>query len=539
MESNFACPKKLQHSLFEGLSAMFGREVPLYDKSLVVNHCCNRAVCDLLSRVFVGFNRSQSDLLRTGRERHGAIRVGREDEFQWIARYFACFDMEPHDFYDMTTLGKKSQPVICTAFRSQCAPENRMFASLLRPEYFGEKTSQRIVSALASRQVISPKTQALIEKCERDGGLSLEDGNFLARQGHEQIFCWKGEASNRDLYDDLCRSGYKIAADICCFPSHHLNHLTPNSLCIDLYSLAMKWKLGEKDDLAFTSESRDFLSRLSNRVDGHWMMLHFPELTHQLIGSYRHSEVSCDTIDRVASELFCSLQNDSLDLSGLPHNGYKDRTEGPDETSPILLRQDSYRALTEKITFTDEPKPCEFSHTARFGEIEQRFYATTPQGRSLYDSCLAQRGEAQGSDHGDLDPFKSVPKSLEELVVKDLVYAEFESNPEAIAQTSGGPFTSVTDLMRRGLLLCRGQRYEDFLPFSAAGIFASNLDQYGTESDTGSQCSYTKEYLESILGRSIVDPQHSYAKVHHQSLQKALESLGISVPPEILMFSED
>ena len=530
MDSTFACPRDLQKNLFDGLSAMFGREVPLYDKSLAVNQHCNKAVCDVLSQLFVGFTRTESELFLTGRERHGAIRIGREDEFRWVARYLSCFDMEPHDFYDMTALGQKSQPVICTAFRSRSGPENRIFASLLRPEYFGEDIARRIASALQDRQVISPEVQSIIEKKERDGGLSLEDGNFLAQQGCEKIFCWTGLASNRDLYEDLCSSGYKIAADICCFPSHHLNHLTPNSLCIDLYSLAMKWKLGEKNDSIFTSESHKIISRLASRVDGHWMMLHFPELTHRSLQSYVRCEISPSAIEKVVADLRCSLHHDSLDLSALPHNGYKDRTEGPDEASPILLRQDSYRALTEHITFVDEPTPYESSHTARFGEIEQRFYATTSLGRSLYDSCLAQRDELQESDRNDSDPFENIPKDLEELVIEGLVYAEFEPKPGTNNQTPGETTMSVADLIRQGMLLFRGQRYEDFLPFSAAGIFASNLDQYGTESGSDSKVSYTKDYLESILGRSIVDSQAFYASVHQQSLQKSLESMGISSP---------
>lgn len=539
MHSTFACPKELQHNLFEGLSAMFGREVPLYDKSLAVNQRCNQAVCDVLSKIFVGFTRTESELLLTGRERHGAIRIGREDEFRWVSRYFGCFDMEPHDFYDMTALGQKSQPVICTAFRSRSGPENRIFASLLRPEYFGDETARRIASALESRQVISPQVQSVIEKKERDGGLSLEDGTFLARQGYEKIFCWTGLASNRDLYEELCSSGYKIAADICCFPSHHLNHLTPNSLCIDLYSLAMKWKLGEKNNSDFTTESHAIISRLADRVDSHWMMLHFPELTHRSLQSYFRAEIPQRAIEEIVSDLFCSLQHESLDLSALPHNGYKDRTEGPDEASPILLRQDSYRALTEAIAFVDEPTPFESSHTARFGEIEQRFYATTTLGRSLYDSCLAQRDEISGPEQRDLDPFETIPKDLETLVVEGLVYAKFEPKPDTDVQNSGGSVMSVADLMRRGLLLYRGQRYEDFLPFSAAGIFASNLDQYGTESVSESNASYTKEYLESILGRSIVDPQATYASVHQESLKNALSCLGISVPSQLSMCSDD
>ncbi len=539
MDSTFACPRDLQRKLFAGLSAMFGSEVPLYDKSLAVNQCCNQAVVGVLSQMFVGFTRSQDELLHIGRERHGAIRIGREDEFRWITRYFACFGMEPHDFYDMTTLGQKRQPVICTAFRSRCEPDNRIFASLLRPEYFGEDISTKIASALRSRQVITPEVQRVIKKYERDGGLSLEDGLFLARQGCEKIFCWTGEAVNRSLYEELCDLGYKIAADICCFSSHHLNHLTPNSLCIELYSSAMKWKLGEKDDSTFSSESRELLLQLANRVDENWLMLHFPDLTYESVDSYDRFQVSQSTIEEVTSVLMSSLQADSLDLSAFPHNGYKDRTEGPDEASPILLRQDSYRALTEPITFVDESPPHVSSHTARFGEIEQRFYATTPLGRSLYDSCLVQRDEAEHSGQVDVDPFAAIPKNLVELIIQGLVYAQFESNPKADADCVHESSMSLDDLIRRGLLLFRGQRYEDFLPFSAAGIFASNLDQYGTESCAEHESAYTKDFLEAIVGRPIVDSQAHYAMVHQQSLQRAIECLGLSGSHELPIQSDE
>ena len=120
-----------------------------------------------------------------------------------------------------------------------------------------------------------------------------------------------------------------------------------------------------------------------------------------------------------------------------------------------------------------------------------------------------------------------------------MVYAEFEPKPGSIQPSSDNPTLSVADLIRRGMLLYRGQRYEDFLPFSAAGIFASNLDQYGTESDSESKVSYTKDHLESILGRSIVDSQSFYASVHQQSLQKALKSMGISATSHLPVNSGD
>ena len=123
----FADKIEMQHRLFSELSRMFGTEVPLYDKSLLVNAACNRTVCDLLGKLFVGFAITDEQLEKTSGERHGAIRIGRPDEYRWIARFFAAFAMEPHAFYDMTSVGSKSQPIIATAFRSRANPEHRVF----------------------------------------------------------------------------------------------------------------------------------------------------------------------------------------------------------------------------------------------------------------------------------------------------------------------------------------------------------------------------------------------------------------------------
>ncbi|MEM9082845.1 MAG: hypothetical protein AAGB34_04550, partial [Planctomycetota bacterium] len=116
----------MQKKLFAELSRMFGDEVPLYDKSLAINAICNRVICGLLSMVRPGFSVSDEFVERTSAERHGAIRIGRVDEYRWITRFFACFDMQPHNFYDMTGVGEKSQPVIATAFRSIINPEHRV-----------------------------------------------------------------------------------------------------------------------------------------------------------------------------------------------------------------------------------------------------------------------------------------------------------------------------------------------------------------------------------------------------------------------------
>ncbi len=61
----------------------------------------------------------------------------------------------------------------------------------------------------------------------------------------------------------------------------------------------------------------------------------------------------------------------------------------PTRTCPILLRQTSFKALEEPVSFQAEDGSWqEGSHTARFGEIEQRGIALTPKGRALYDDLL-------------------------------------------------------------------------------------------------------------------------------------------------------
>ena len=135
---------QMQHKLFAALSDLFGREVPMYDKSLLVNSVCNRAVCTQLGRMFKGFSLSDEQIEATSGERHGAIRIGRPDEYRWVARFFAQFGMEPHNFYDMANVEAKSQPIIATAFRSVENPDHRVFTSLLLTDYFDDKTRARI-----------------------------------------------------------------------------------------------------------------------------------------------------------------------------------------------------------------------------------------------------------------------------------------------------------------------------------------------------------------------------------------------------------
>lgn len=541
MNAPFADKIQMQNMLFSELSNMFGKEVPLYDKSLLVNKECNKAVVALLSELHSGFVLVETQLDKASGERHGAIRIGRPDEYRWIAGFFAAFGMEPHNFYDMTNVGAKSQPIIATAFRSSLNPEHRVFTSLLVTDYFDPQTRQRIEKLLAGRQVFSDRAKELVTKNEKQGGLTPEEAKELVQEGVNRIFKWTGKARDHQLYQDLCKAGFKIAADIACFESHHLNHLTPNTFCMDLYTASMKFCLGELDEATYRQRAVLALNRLSKAADKDYMRLHFKHLSSREIAGYGAGKVSSETINCLAEKLSRRLQQPDLALSKLNHAGFKDSTEGPAGDTPILLRQDSYKALTEKVTFHEaDGSKVETVHTARFGEIEQRFYATTPAGRELYDRCLAEAEAMREKNPGLVKNFAAYqeayakcfapfPKTLLELLEKKLVYGRFTATEKGIAARKEKKIaaTEMMDLVKLGYVQYEGLRYEDFLPVSAAGIFASNLGQYGTKSTASERPVYSQEQLEKIMGRKIVDTMVLYRGLQAESVLQVYSQLGL------------
>lgn len=531
----------MQNRLFSELSSMFGKEVPLYDKALAVNTVTNTAVCNLLAQIYPGFSISPQQLDKTSGERHGAIRIGRPDEYRLVARFFACFAMEPHNFYDMTNVGGKSQPIIATAFRSILNPEHRVFTSLLMTDYFDPATRARIEEILATRDVFSPEAKALIEKSEHNHGLSWDDATALINEGTSRIFKWTARAHDHQLYKDLCDSGFKIAADICCFERHHLNHLTPNTFCMDLYTSAMKLCMGEMDEPTFRARATAALTRLAAQADREYMHLTFKHITQSQLDALNAVPISPEFITDIVNRTTDRLRQPDLDLTKLRHAGFKDSTEGPSQDTPILLRQDAYKALTEAVTFTNpDGTTTQTTHTARFGEIEQRGYACTVKGRALYDQCLtaAEKDPACSSaaikkDHAAYEAayakhFAAFPKSVDALLAQGLIHARYEPTNQGLAAMGTLKTADLKQLLKQGHIRAHALRYEDFLPVSAAGIFASNLNQYGTSSTATTKPTYTQSQLEEIMGRKIIDAPAVYAAVEARSILETLATLGVA-----------
>lgn len=73
--------------------------------------------------------------------------------------------------------------------------------------------------------------------------------------------------------------------------------------------------------------------------------------------------------------------------------------------------------------------------------------------------------------------------------------------------------------------------YQDFLPFSAAGIFQSNLQSgNGTGRPMGTtESSSNQKRLEEALGMELLDLDNWYACAQRQSLETVSKELGFAL----------
>lgn len=158
-----------------------------------------------------------------------------------------------------------------------------------------------------------------------------------------------------------------------------------------------------------------------------------------------------------------------------------DAIQGPPATRgpAVLLRQTSFRALAEPRRFRGEDgRITEGALRVRFGEVEARGVALTPKGRERYDAAMsAVDPAAVWPDH--------FPDTDEQMAAEGLGYYR-----------GGDPSAPIV--------------YEDFLPASAAGIFASNLDRDGETADAPDESGYDAQWLAGAIGRDIGDPYALY-----------------------------
>jgi uncharacterized glyoxalase superfamily metalloenzyme YdcJ len=205
--------------------------------------------------------------------------------------------------------------------------------------------------------------------------------------------------------------------------------------------------------------------------------------------------------------------------------------EGPPRRQcPILLRQTSFKALDEPIAFTDQDQ-TRGSHSARFGEIEQRGAALTPKGRALYDRLLnAARdelkdfpNEANAARYNELmtQHFGEFPDTLEGMRRQELAYFRYFVTEKGLV-ADGLDGVSLDELLSAGYVRVEPMVYEDFLPVSAAGIFQSNL---GEAAQTRYDVQSNQKAFEHALGRSTIDELGLYAQTQRRSIEACYAAL--------------
>ena len=227
-------PDDIRTEFSRAMSRMYRDEVPAYGTLIEIVREVNA----------IAMNNGQgvTDRLATSisqhrifEERHGAIRLGTAEELSTMRRLFAVMGMFPVGYYDLSVAGI---PVHSTAFRPTGAASLkrnpfRVFTSLLRLDLIADADLRaEAQAALFGRDIFTRDTYVLIEKAERNGGLSEPDAEFLVRESLE-TFRWHDRALvSKDLYERLNRT-HRLLADVVSFKGPHINHLTPRTLDID------------------------------------------------------------------------------------------------------------------------------------------------------------------------------------------------------------------------------------------------------------------------------------------------------------------
>ncbi|MDY0781661.1 VOC family protein [Tenacibaculum sp. IB213877] len=459
----FVSPEYIRNRFSTIMSDMYKNEVPLYGELLDLVHDINEEVLSK-SREIKEQLAHTGEITRLNMERHGAIRLGKPYELFTMRRLFKVMGMYPVGYYDLATAGV---PVHSTAFR---AIENtalnqapfRVFTSLLRLDLIDDdKLRNNVETILENRQIFTEKALELIDKSEKEGGLNKEDAEIFVQEALE-TFRWHDTATvDHEMYEALLNQ-HRLIADVVAFKGPHINHLTPRTL----------------------------------------------------------------DIDKVQS---------SMEARNIPP---KDNIEGPPTRKcPILLRQTSFKALTENVTFKYNYGNGKMGeHKARFGEIEQRGVALTQKGLDLYNELLGKTRKAIGgsptaenaSEYNQLlaENFTVFPDNYQELQSKELAYFHYFTTDKVKNILKDKVYTKadVNQLLENGYLTIEPMVYEDFLPVSAAGIFASNL---GTDD---AKRKYEGTSNQSLFEKDLGEPVYKlikwYEDMQEETIQKCLAELN-------------
>lgn len=399
---------------------------------------------------------------RVTAERHGAIRVGSPAEMAQAARVFAAFGMYPVGFYDLRDACASSVPVVSTAFRP------------IEPDELARNPFRVFTSMLVSddpRFFDAPTSARLTEVI----------------------------AARRLFGQRLLVLADRAAADGG-LPAE------PATELLDLATAAFRLSTEPVDRAWYSHLER--ISAVAADIGG-VPATHINHLTPRVLD-----------ID----ELYRRMQDRGIamidEIQGPP------RWHGPD----VLLRQTSFRALAEPRRFREWDGSISTGQLrVRFGEVEQRGIALTPTGRELYDRMVAEVDDRLAAD----------PGRTRVEVAADVWRAHLPDTEHGLARAGLGFFTyrlvdataapdrpaTIGELLDAGAVQADPIVYEDFLPRSAAGIFASNLTDDGAKDEHLSGVDYDLDRLSAVIGTHIHDPNELYQRIQDASIARVLAQL--------------
>ena len=403
---------------------------------------------------------------RVTAERHGAIRVGTATELRQVAQIFAALGMEPVGFYDLRGAGSTSLPIVATAFRPT--------------------TPQAL--AINPFRVF---TSVLVTDDRRyfDAGLQAELDAFLAQRllfGPEVLALAERAEADGGLPEADAAKLLRLAT--ACF------ELSPEPVDRAWYGRLA----------AVSGVAADI---------GGVPSTHINHLTPRVLD-----------ID----DLY--LRMEALGVTMIDEIQGPPKWIGPD----VLLRQTSFKALAEPRRFREpDGTIADGALSVRFGEVEQRGIALSPAGRDRYDRVVVEIDQqAAGLTPSARDAIKAEvwqanwPTDEADLLASGEGFFEFT----AARRAAGDPPHALPELVDQGWLVAAPIVYEDFLPRSAAGIFASNLDNPGTRNSSVEGSLRDLEWIAEAVQRTVHDPMQLYAEQSRASLITACAELRVPIP---------
>ena len=127
---------------------------------------------------------------------------------------------------------------------------------------------------------------------------------------------------------------------------------------------------------------------------------------------------------------------------------------------------------------------------------------------------------------------EGLPATERDLCLAGLGFFTFAVDPGVAAgrltpeQATALEQGDVAALVRAGVLHPEPIVYEDFLPRSAAGIFASNLTDSGTMDADQGGAERDPDWMADVMGRAVHVPEELYAQEASASLGAAERILG-------------